>query len=42
MRQLKETLDTINKGPLSQTAAQRVDELWATIMHEAPLDNIHR
>jgi aryl-alcohol dehydrogenase-like predicted oxidoreductase len=42
MRQLKETLDTIKKGPLSQRAAQRIDELWATIMHEAPLDNIHR
>ncbi|KAK3639879.1 hypothetical protein LTR56_010230 [Elasticomyces elasticus] len=40
--QLKDTLETINKGPLSDKAVKRIDELWEGIKHEAPLDNYHR
>ncbi|KXL45487.1 hypothetical protein M433DRAFT_58209 [Acidomyces richmondensis BFW] len=40
--QLKETLDTINKGPLSAKATKAIDDIWETIKHEAPLDNYHR
>jgi len=40
--QLKETLDTIKKGPLSTKATKAIDEIWETIKHEAPLDNYHR
>lgn len=41
-KQLKETLDSINKGPLSDKAAKAIDGVWETIKHEAPLDNYHR
>jgi len=41
-KQLKETLDSINKGPLSEKAVKAVDQVWETIKHEAPLDNYHR
>lgn len=39
VKQLKETLDTINKGPLSDKAAKAIDELWEGVKHEAPVDN---
>ncbi|KAK5127092.1 hypothetical protein LTR85_008452 [Meristemomyces frigidus] len=41
-KQLKETLDSINKGPLSDKAVKAIDGVWETISHEAPLDNYHR
>lgn len=41
-KQLKETLETINKGSLSDSAVKRIDEVWETIKHEAPLDNLHK
>lgn len=40
--QLKETLTDINAGPLSDQAVRRIDEIWKTIEHEAPLDNYHQ
>ncbi|KAK3675469.1 hypothetical protein LTR78_004552 [Recurvomyces mirabilis] len=42
VEQLKQTLDTISKGPLSDKAAKRIDELWEGIKEDAPLDNYHR
>ncbi|KJX95831.1 aldehyde reductase like protein [Zymoseptoria brevis] len=42
LEQLKETLDSINGGPLSDKAAKKIDEVWKTIEHEAPLDNYHK
>ncbi|KAK0334890.1 hypothetical protein LTR59_013640 [Friedmanniomyces endolithicus] len=41
LEQLKETLETINQGPLSEKAVKAIDELWEGIKHEAPLDNYH-
>lgn len=41
-QQLKETLGSINKGPLSQKAVKAIDGVWDTIKHEAPLDNYHK
>jgi len=40
--QLRQTLDTINQGPLSEKAVKAIDELWEGIKHEAPLDNYHK
>ncbi|KAK5117596.1 hypothetical protein LTR62_005018 [Meristemomyces frigidus] len=42
LEQLKQTLGSVGKGPLSERAAGRIDELWAEIEGEAPLDNYHR
>lgn len=39
--QLKQTLASCNKGPLSDKACQRIDAVWKKIEHEAPLDNYH-
>ena len=41
-QQLKETLGSISKGPLSEKAVKAIDGVWETIKHEAPLDNYHR
>ncbi|KXT07402.1 hypothetical protein AC578_414 [Pseudocercospora eumusae] len=41
VEQLKETLSSINCGPLSENAVKRIDQLWETIKHEAPLDIFH-
>ncbi|KAF7190146.1 Oxidoreductase sirO [Pseudocercospora fuligena] len=41
VEQLKETLSSINSGPLSENAVKRIDQVWETIKHEAPLDNFH-
>ena len=40
--QLKQTLEGFKDGPLSQKAASRIDDVWKTIEHEAPLDNFYR
>lgn len=37
--QLKQTLASCNKGPLSEKAVKKIDEVWKKIEHEAPLDN---
>ena len=42
LEQLQETLTSVNNGPLSDNAVKRIDEVWKTIEHEAPLDNFHR
>lgn len=41
-QQLKETLSSINKGPLSDKAVKAIDAVWNTIKHEAPLDNYYK
>ncbi|KAI7211347.1 Aldo/keto reductase [Hortaea werneckii] len=41
-QQLKETLGSINKGPLSDKAVKAIDGVWNTIKHEAPLDNYYK
>ncbi|KAF2172491.1 hypothetical protein M409DRAFT_17725 [Zasmidium cellare ATCC 36951] len=40
--QLKQTLDSINGGPLSEKAVKKIDEMWKKIEQDAPLDNYHR
>jgi len=40
--QLEESLTAIlEKGPLSEEFAKRVDSIWKDVQHEAPLDNYH-
>lgn len=39
--QLRQTLASCNKGPLSDNACKRIDAIWKKIEHEAPLDNFH-
>ncbi|KAF2170455.1 hypothetical protein M409DRAFT_51495 [Zasmidium cellare ATCC 36951] len=41
-QQLKQTLDSINGGPLSAKAVKGIDAIWQKIADEAPLDNYHR
>ncbi|KXT09460.1 hypothetical protein AC579_8672 [Pseudocercospora musae] len=41
VEQLKETISSINSGSLSENAVKRIDQVWETIKHEAPLDNFH-
>lgn len=41
-KQVKETLEFITRGPLSEKAVKAIDDVWKTIEHEAPLDNYHR
>lgn len=40
--QVKQTLESLKKGPLSDAAARRIDAIWEKIKHEAPRDNLHR
>ncbi|GAB1314582.1 Aldo/keto reductase subgroup [Madurella fahalii] len=37
--QLRDTVAAIKKGPLSQEAAKRIDEIWGSIKDDAWLDN---
>ena len=39
--QLEETLTALEKGPLDEKTAEKVDELWKKIENDAPLDNYH-
>lgn len=39
VEQVKQTLVGMEEGPLSDKAVKKIDELWETIKHEAPLDN---
>lgn len=39
--QLEETLTAVEAGPLDGEIAERVDAIWKTVEHEAPLDNYH-
>ncbi|KAJ9608851.1 hypothetical protein H2200_006622 [Cladophialophora chaetospira] len=36
--QIEPTLQGLGKGPLKQTVVKRIDALWDTLRHEAPLD----
>ena len=40
--QLKQTLASVNKGPLSEKAVKGIDDLWKTIEKDAPLDNYNQ
>ncbi|KAF2723059.1 Aldo/keto reductase [Polychaeton citri CBS 116435] len=41
LEQLEETLKAIDKGPLSEKAARRIDGVWEKIKGDAPIDNYH-
>ncbi|PNS18515.1 hypothetical protein CAC42_5054 [Sphaceloma murrayae] len=38
----KQTLEGLTKGPLSEDICKKIDQVWETIKHEAPLDNYHK
>ncbi|KAK4233197.1 Aldo/keto reductase [Achaetomium macrosporum] len=38
-QQLRETVEAIKRGPLSDAAVKRIEELWESIKADAPLDN---
>ncbi|KAF2226544.1 aldehyde reductase [Elsinoe ampelina] len=40
--QVTQTLAGLNNGPLPDSALKRIDAVWDTIKHEAPLDNYHK
>ena len=42
LEQLEQTMKGLNSGPLSTGALKKIDHIWETIKHEAPLDNYHR
>lgn len=37
--QLKQTVEGLEKGPLSKSAQERIEAIWAKVKHEALLDN---
>ncbi|EHL01527.1 putative Aflatoxin B1 aldehyde reductase member 2 [Glarea lozoyensis 74030] len=39
LKQLDETLNAIDAGPLDEAIAERVELIWKMVEHEAPLDN---
>lgn len=39
--QLKQTLQGLSAGPLPDEIVKKIDGVWETIKHEAPLDNFH-
>jgi aflatoxin B1 aldehyde reductase len=42
LKQLEQTMEGLKAGPLSAEAVKRIDHVWKTVEHEAPLDNYHR
>ncbi|KAF4551006.1 Aldo-keto reductase-like protein 9 [Elsinoe fawcettii] len=42
IEQITQTLDGLNKGPLSEDVVKKIDQVWETVKHEAPLDNYHK
>lgn len=40
--QLEQTLVSVAKGKLSEKALKAIDEIWESIKHEAPYDNVHQ
>ena len=42
LQQLEQTLAGLKNGKLPESAAKKIDHVWSTIEHEAPLDNYHR
>jgi aflatoxin B1 aldehyde reductase len=41
VEQLEETLKVIEDGPLDPKTAERANQIWKKVEHEAPLDNYH-
>lgn len=41
VEQLEETLKVLEDGPLAPEIVGRVEAIWKTVEHEAPLDNYH-
>ncbi|MCJ1429377.1 hypothetical protein MMC29_007291 [Sticta canariensis] len=41
VEQLKQTLDALAQGPLEPSIVKRIDQVWETVKHEAPVDNYH-
>lgn len=41
LEQLEQTLKGVNAGPLHPEIVKKIDGVWDTIKHEAPLDNFH-
>ena len=39
LKQLKQTLEGLDRGPLPAQVVEKIDALWETIKHVAPLDN---
>ena len=39
LKQLKQTLEGLDHGPLPAQVVEKIDAMWETIKHEAPLDN---
>lgn len=42
IQQLEQTIAGLKNGKLPESAAKKIDHIWTTIEHEAPLDNYHR
>ncbi|TKX25609.1 oxidoreductase-like protein 13 [Elsinoe australis] len=42
VEQARQTLEGLKKGPLSEDVLKKIDGVWETIKHEAPLDNYHK
>jgi len=42
VEQLEDTLQSLQKGPLSEKAVAKIDALWKKVESEAPLDNYHK
>jgi len=38
-KQLKETLDALNAGPLEKNVVDSINQIWQKVKHEAPIDN---
>lgn len=41
VEQVSQTLDTLDQGPLPAELVAKIDEIWATVRAEAPVDNYH-
>lgn len=41
LEQIEQTVKALKKGPLSAKACKGIEEVWETIKHEAPLDNMN-
>lgn len=39
-KQFRETVEEIEKGPLEQWVAERIDALWESVKDDAPIDNL--
>jgi len=41
LQQVEETVQSLKRGPLKPETLKKIDHIWETIKHEAPLDNYH-